>query len=157
MAEEFILNQAGYDALKAELQELLTVGRNNIREKIQEAKSFGDLSENSEYDAALDEQAKMEARITEIEHILQNARIVDESSLSTDIIHVGSKVRVFHSVRKAEMELQVVGFPQADPAAGKISDESPIGKALLGHKPGDMVEVETPRGIIELTVLDIMR
>ncbi len=157
MAEEFILTQAGLEELKAELKELRTTGRTDIAEKIKEAKSFGDLSENSEYDEAKSDQGKLEARIAEIEYMLQHVRIVDEDSLSTETVHVGSKVLIYDTEFDENLEYQIVGFPQADPVKNKISDESPVGKALLGHKIGDVVEAETPTGIVKFKILEISK
>lgn len=157
MADEFILNASGVEALKQELKELRTTGRADIAEKIKEAKSFGDLSENSEYDEAKSDQGKLEARIAEIEYMLAHIKIVDESSLSTDIVHVGSKVVVFDEEFNEEVEYQIVGFAQADPIEGRISDDSPVGKALIGHKEGDEVEVEAPGGINKYRIVSISR
>lgn len=157
MADEFLLNEAGVEALKQELKELRTTGRANIAEKIKEAKSFGDLSENSEYDEAKSDQGKLEARIAEIEYMLQHVKIVDESSLNTDFIHVGSKVKLYDQDFDEEVEYQIVGFPQADPQNFKISDDSPVGRALLGRKEGDVVEVETPGGIATFKILTISK
>ena len=157
MADEFILNAAGVEALRQELKELRTTGRADIAEKIKEAKSFGDLSENSEYDEAKSDQGKLEARIAEIEYMLAHVRIVDESSLTTDAVHVGSRVMLFDEEFKEEVEYQIVGFAQADPIEGRISDDSPVGKALLGHKEGDVVEAEAPGGISVYKIISISR
>lgn len=157
MADEFILTQAGLEELKAELKQLRTTGRTDIAEKIKEAKSFGDLSENSEYDEAKSDQGKLEARIAEIEYMLQHIKIVDEDNLSTETVHVGSKVKFLDYEFNEEVEYQIVGFPQADPAKNKISDESPVGKALLGSKIGDEVEVETPGGFLKFKILSISK
>ncbi len=157
MADEFILTQAGLDELKAELKTLRTTGRSSIAEKIKEAKSFGDLSENSEYDEAKSEQGKLEARISEIEYMLQHATILDENQLSTEVIHIGSKVKIKVIKSGSEIDYQIVGFPQADPVKRMISDESPIGKALIGHKVADVIQVETPAGITEMEILVISK
>ena len=157
MADEFILTQAGLEELKAELRELRTTGRTDIAEKIKEAKSFGDLSENSEYDEAKSDQGKLEARIAEIEYMLQHVRIVDEDTLSTETVHVGSKVVIRDEEFKENLEYRIVGFPQADPMKNKISYESPVGKALLGHKIGDTVEAETPTGFVKFKILEISK
>ena len=151
MADEFILTQAGLEELKAELRELRTTGRTDIAEKIKEAKSFGDLSENSEYDEAKSDQGKLEARIAEIEYMLQH------DTLSTETVHVGSKVVIRDEEFKENLEYRIVGFPQADPMKNKISDESPVGKALLGHKIGDTVEAETPTGFVKFKILEISK
>lgn len=157
MADEFILTQAGVEELKKELKELRTTGRTDIAEKIKEAKSFGDLSENSEYDEAKSDQGKLEARIAEIEYTLQHVKIIDEANLSTEVIHVGTKVKVFDETYEEEDEYQIVGFPQADPLNNKISDDSPIGKGLIGHAAGDVVEIETPAGITTLRIISISK
>ncbi|MBQ6164684.1 MAG: transcription elongation factor GreA [Clostridia bacterium] len=157
MADEFILNAAGEEALRQELKELRTTGRADIAEKIKEAKSFGDLSENSEYDEAKSDQGKLEARIAEIEYMLAHVKIVDESSLTNDVVHVGSKVVVYDEEFDENLEYQIVGFAQADPLEGRISDDSPVGKALLGHKEGDVVEVEAPGGISSYKIVSISR
>ena len=157
MAEEFLFTQAAIDELKAKLVELRTTRRNEVAEKIKEAKSFGDLSENSEYDEAKSEQAKLEANIAELEYTLQHAKVIDESTLSTDTIHIGSTVKVYNTVLGAEVKYQLVGFTQANPLENKISDESPVGKALLGHKAGDTVDVETPGGILRLEIREITK
>lgn len=157
MADEFLLTQAAVDELKEELKVLRTTGRQEVAEKIKEAKSFGDLSENSEYDEAKSEQAKLEAKITELEYTLQHVKIIDESTLATDTVHIGSFVKVFDFDFNEEVKYQIVGFTQADPIENKISDESPIGKALLGHKAGDVVDIETPGGMIKLEIREISK
>lgn len=157
MADEFLLTQAAVDALKEELKYLRTTRRSEVAEKIKEAKSFGDLSENSEYDEAKSEQGKLEAQITELEYTLQHVKIIDESTLAHDTVHIGSYVKVFDFDFNEEVKYQIVGFTQADPIENKISDESPIGKALLGHKAGDSVEVETPGGMIKLEIREISK
>ena len=154
---EFLLTQAAVDELKAELQYLRTTRRTEVAEKIKEAKSFGDLSENSEYDEAKSEQAKLEAQITEMEYTLQNVKIIDESALGTDTVHIGSFVKVYDQEFDEEVVYQIVGFPQADPLENKISDESPVGRGLLGHKVGDVVDIETPGGIIKFEIREISK
>ncbi|MDR1629967.1 MAG: transcription elongation factor GreA [Oscillospiraceae bacterium] len=157
MANEFILTKAGLDELKAELKILRTTGRSEVAEKIKEAKSFGDLSENSEYDEAKSEQGKLEARINEIEYMLQHATVLDEEALSTEMVHIGSKVKVKVQASGAVVDYQIVGFPQADPVRRMISDESPIGKALVGNKVGDVVDIETPAGVSQFEILEISK
>ena len=157
MADEFLLTQSAVDELKEELKYLRTTRRNEVAEKIKEAKSFGDLSENSEYDEAKSEQGKLEAQITELEYTLQHVKIIDESVLSADTVHIGSFVTVFDYEYDEEVKYQIVAFTQADPISNKISDESPIGKALLGHKAGDVVDVETPGGMIKLEIREISK
>ena len=157
MEKATILTSEGLKKYEAELAYLKDTKRIEVAEKIKEAKSFGDLSENSEYDEAKSEQAKLEAKITELEYTLQHVKIIDESTLATDTVHIGSFVKVFDFDFNEEVKYQVVGFTQADPIENKISDESPIGKALLGHKAGDVVEVETPGGMIKLEIREISK
>ncbi len=157
MAEEYVLPLKVIEQYKEELKELRTTGRNDIAEKIKEAKSFGDLSENSEYDEAKSDQAKLEARILELEYIVSHATILDESTISTETVHTGLSVKVFDRTYGEEDVYHVVGSPQADPLANKISDESPVGKALLGHKVGDVVLIEIPDGNDEIEILEIFK
>ena len=157
MAEEYVLPLKVIEQYKEELKELRTTGRNDIAEKIKEAKSFGDLSENSEYDEAKSDQAKLEARILELEYIVSHATILDESAISTETVHTGLSVKVFDRTYGEEDVYHVVGSPQADPLANKISDESPVGKALLGHKVGDVVLIEIPDGNDEIEILEIFK
>ena len=139
-----------------ELEELKTVGRKEAAEKIKVARSFGDLSENSEYDEAMSDQAKLEARINEIEHMIKNAKVFDEEALGTEVVHIGSKVTITND-SGAELQYKIVGFAQADPDEGKISDESPVGKALIGHKVGETVEVEAPIGLLKFVIKEISK
>ena len=157
MADEYVLPLKVIEQLKEELRELRTTGRNDIAEKIKEAKSFGDLSENSEYDEAKSDQAKLEARIAEIEYTLSHATVLDESSLSTESVHTGLSVKVFDRTYKEELIYHIVGAPQANPMQNKVSDESPVGRALLGHKVGDVVIAETPAGNDEIEILEIFK
>lgn len=157
MADEFVLTQAAVDELTAELKYLRTTRRSEVAEKIKEAKSFGDLSENSEYDEAKSEQGKLEAQITEIEYTLQHVKIIDESALTTDTVHVGSKVTLTIKSTGMQVHYHIVGSPQADPLSGKLSDESPVGKGVLGHKVGDIVEIETPSGMMEVVIDEISK
>lgn len=157
MAEERTMTRAEADKLRENLAYLRTTRRTEVAEKIKEAKSFGDLSENSEYDAAKAEQGKLEAEIAELEHILLHARIIDESALSTDTVNIGFYVKVFDMELNEEDKYQIVGLTQANPLENKISDESPVGKALLNHHVGDVVEVETPSGILKFEIREISR
>lgn len=151
MKQETLLTAEGLQQLQDELEQLKTVGRKEAAEKIKVARSYGDLSENSEYDEAMSDQAKLEARISEIENLIKNAKVYDESSLGTEIVHIGSKVTISNSKRQ-KFEYKIVGFAQADPVNGKISDECPVGKALVGHKVGDKVSVETPDGVVNYKI-----
>ena len=136
---------------------LKTVKRKEIAEKIKVALSFGDLSENSEYDEAKNDQALMEARIAEIEATLKHVKLIDEDELTTEIIHVGSKVKVRDEEFDEICDYQIVGSSEADPTNGLISDESPVGRGLLGHKVGERVEIETPAGVMVYEVLEISK
>lgn len=149
------LTQAAYDKYKSEYDYLTTEARTDIQKKIGEAKSYGDLSENSEYDAAREEQGRIESRIAELEAILKNHVIIDESAISTDEVNMGSYVKVFDVDFNEEAVYQIVGSAEADPLANKISNESPVGKALAGKKVGDEVSVEAPGGIIKLVIREI--
>lgn len=155
--KQTILTEEGLKNLENELEELKSVKRKEIAEKIKVALSFGDLSENSEYDEAKNEQAIMEARISELEVMLKNVKVIDEHELSTEIVHVGSKVRVYDDEFAEECEYKIVGSNEADPLSGKISDESPVGAALLGHKIGEKVNVDTPSGICVYKILEISK
>jgi transcription elongation factor GreA len=157
MAGEILLTSAGLNELTAELEQLRTVGRKEVAEKIKVALSFGDLSENSEYDEAKSEQGKLETRINEIEAMLQNVKILDEDDLTTEIVNVGSKIKVKDIEFNDVLNYQIVGFAQADPEKGRISDESPVGKALLGHKVGDTVEADVPAGKLLFEIMEISK
>ena len=159
MENEFRLTQEEYDQQKAELTWLRTVERDRINADLKEAKSFGDLSENSEYDDAKNEQAIMEARITTIEAILKTAVIIDETNTSNDRVHLTSLVTVemLRTGRQVQYRIVGSGSNEANPKEGKISDESPIGMALMEKSVGDVVEVETPGGVVELKVLEISK
>ena len=157
MTKQVLLTDEGLKNLEAELEELKAVKRKEIAEKIKVALSFGDLSENSEYDEAKNEQAILEARIASIESMLTNVKIINEDDLSTDFIHVGSKVKVRDIDFDDICEYKIVGSSEADPINGRISDESPVGKGLIGHKVGETVEIETPAGSMSYEVLEISK
>lgn len=157
MAEKKRLTEDGLEKLEKELELLKTVRRKEIAEKIKTALSFGDLSENSEYDEAKNEQAIVEAKITQLEQMLKEVEVVDTDELSTDHIGVGTKVRIFDMDMDAEEEYQIVGSAEADPMENKISDESPLGKALIGGKVGEEFNIEVPAGFIKLKVLEISK
>lgn len=157
MAKPVILTSDGLANLEKELEELKTVKRKDIADKIKVAISFGDLSENSEYDEAKNEQAMIEARILQIEAMLKNVKILDTDELNTENVSVGSKVKVKDLEFGDEETFHIVGSTEADPTIGKISDESPVGKALLNHKIGDVVEIPVPSGaVISYEILEIM-
>lgn len=157
MEKQVILTQEGLSNLKNELENLKTVRRKEVAEKIKVALSFGDLSENSEYDEAKNEQAIMESRILEIEAMLKNVKVIDEDELSTDRIHVGSKIKVQDVSFNETLDYRIVGSSEADPREGRISDESPVGAALLGHKKGQTVVVKTPGGDVKYKILEIYK
>ena len=158
-AKRVVLTQKGLEELKKKLEILETERRNEVIEKIKVARSYGDLSENSEYDEAKNEQAKVEAEIADLTLMLQNAEVIDESKLDSNTVHLGSTVRVEISTARGvkEKEYQILGSNESDPRAGKISDDSPVGKALLGCKLGDEVDVETPAGTSRYRILEISR
>ncbi len=153
--EKKIVTRAGLEALKAELSELTLQSRKEIAKKIKEAREQGDLSENAEYDVARDEQRAIEARIAELEAIVKNAEVIDTETITEDAVNVGHAVRVRNEEMKREIEYRIVGSSEANAAQGRISNESPIGRSLLGRRVGDRVTVEVPAGEIHLTVLEI--
>ncbi len=161
MAKQILLTKEGLEKMEAELDELKGVKRKEVAEKIKVALSFGDLSENSEYDEAKNEQAIVEARIADIEAMLKNVKVLDESELSTGTIHMGSKVELRVTSPKTGssrvVNYKIVGSNEADPVNGCISDESAVGKALLEHGIGDKVKVEVPAGEVDYEVLTISK
>ena len=158
MAQEILLTKEGYDKLNDELNTLKTKGRDEIAEKIKVALSFGDLSENSEYDEAKNEQGKMEHRINEIEEALKNARIIDESDISTDTVSVGLKVKIRDTEYDEILEYKILGDEkESDPDGGIISAQSPVGAGLMGHHIGETVKIEVPAGIISYEIIDISK
>ena len=151
------VSKAGYAKLVEEKEYLVTVKRKEVAQKLKEARSFGDLSENAEYDEAKNEQAILESRINELEILISNATVVDDDEVSVHEIGVGSYVKL-KDLELDEIEtLQIVGSTESDPDNGKISDESPIGKAAMHMKVGDVFEVEAPAGMIKFEVLEITR
>lgn len=157
MAKKNILTYEGLQKLEEELQDLKVVKRREIAQKIKEAREQGDLSENAEYDAAKDEQRDIEARIEEIEAILKNAEVVVEDEVDLDKISVGCKVRILDIEFEEELEYKIVGSTEANSLKGKISNESPLGRALLGARVDDVVKVEAPVGELSYKVLEIQR
>ncbi len=155
MAKQIILTDDGLKKYEQELEELKTVKRKEVADKIKVALSFGDLSENSEYDEAKNDQAKLEARIVELEAMLQNAKVINESDLSTDTVNVGSKVKVLDMEYDEEITYKIVGSAEADPKQGLISDESPLGRQLIGSKIGETVTIEAPAGEMHFKIIDI--
>lgn len=158
MAERHVfLTAEGLEKLESELDELKSVKRKEVAGRIKQALSFGDISENSEYDQAKNEQGQLEERIARLENMLRNARLIDEDEITTDKVSIGSKVLVKDLEYDEEMEYVIVGSAEADPYEGKISNESPLGSALLGGELGDIVEVQVPDGMIKYEILNIAR
>ena len=151
-----VLTYDGLKKLEDELQELKVVRRKDVASKIKEARKQGDLSENAEYDAAKEEQAEIEARIALVEKMLRNAEVIDEDELDQESISIGSKVKVYEMDFDTEVEYFIVGSTESDPAKGRISNESPLGVALLGRKSGEVVTVDAPRGQFKYKVLEIV-
>lgn len=156
MAEQVLMTAEGLQALRAELEERKTVKRKEIKEAIKVARGYGDLSENSEYDEAKDAQAQNEMRISEIEETLKHVVLIDETS-AKDGVSVGSTVKVYDVEFDEEVTYKIVGSTEADPAQSKISNESPVGAALLGHKVGEKVTAVTPMGVLEFEIREIMK
>lgn len=154
---DVFLTPEGLKKLESELDHAKTVKRKEIAEKIKQALAFGDISENAEYDQAKNEQGQLEEKIAKLEDMLRNARIIDEDEITTDKVSVGSKVKVLDIEFDEEMEYTIVGSAEANPYGGRISNESPVGRALLGGKKDDIVDVTVPDGIIQFKILDIMR
>ena len=150
-----LLTQEGYIKLEEELEYLKAVKRKEVAERLKVAISFGDLSENAEYDEAKNEQAKLEEQILKLDEKLRKAVIIDESQIDLDIVMVGSIVKLYDFDFDEEIEYSIVGSAEADPFEGKISNESPVGKALLGARVGEVVEVQVPDGANKFKVLDI--
>lgn len=155
MEREVVLTEEGYNKLKVEIEHLQTVKVREVAERIKEAREFGDISENSEYDDAKNEQAQVAARIIMLEQQLRNARVVDAENVSTESVSIGARVTVKDLASKKNSEYSVVGSAEADPRAQRLSSESPLGKALLGKKKGEKLTVTTPRGAMEYQVMKI--
>lgn len=155
--KKYLMTYEGVKKLEEELEYLKTVKRKEITEKIKVALGYGDLSENSEYDEAKNEQAFVEGRIIQLENMLKNASVIDESEISTDIVSVGSIVKVKDYEFDEEVEYSIVGSAEADPMEFKISNESPVGSALMGKKVGEIIEVTVPGGISKFEILGIRR
>ena len=155
--KEILLTQEGYQKLEDEVEHLKSVRRREVAERIKVAISFGDISENAEYDEAKNEQAQVEERIIKLENMLRKAVIIDESKIDSNIVTIGSIVKVYDKEFEEEVEYTIVGSAEADPYEGKISNESPVGKALLGSAKGETVEVQVPDGIAKFEILEIRR
>ena len=152
-----ILTYEGVQKYEEELDHLKLVRRQEVAQKIKEAREQGDLSENAEYDAARDEQRDIEARIEELEKILKNAEVVDEEEVDLDTISIGCKIKILDIEFNEELEYKIVGSTEANSIKGKISNESPVGRALMGRKVGDKVDVDTQVGVVSYKVLEIQR
>lgn len=157
MEKKNVLTYQGLQKLENELQELKVVKRKEVAQKIKEAREQGDLSENAEYDAAKDEQRDIEARIEEIEKILKNAEVVVEEEVDLNKISVGCRVKLLDIEFDEELDYKIVGSTEANSLQGKISNESPVGKALIGAEVGETIEVETQVGVLQYKVLEIQR
>lgn len=155
MDREVILTEEGYRKLQEEIEYLSTTKRREVAERIKTAREFGDISENSEYDDAKNEQALIESRITTLEQKLRNARVVDTEHVSTDLVAIGTRVTVKNVKSKAVDEYAIVGSAEADPMRKRLSNESPMGKALIGRKKGEKVVVATPRGSTQYQIVKI--
>ncbi len=158
MQKDVILTPEGFDRLKAEIEHLSTARRREVAERIKEAREFGDIAENSEYDDAKNEQAMLEAKIAELEEKLRSAQVVEVGELGTDEVRVGSIVHVKDEKTGKSVKYAIVGSPEANPAEAKLSNESPVGKALLGRKRGEVVSVQVPRGParkLKITKIDV--
>ena len=145
--KELVLTKEGLDKLEEELDDLKSVHRREVNERIRQAKEFGDISENAEYEDAKQEQAFVEGRILKVEAMIRNARIIDSSDYAQDEVHLGATVKVKDAKSGAAHEFTIVGSAEADPVNGRLSNESPLGSALMGKKKGELVEVSTPRGV----------
>lgn len=156
-AKKNILTYEGLKKYEEELQDLKVVKRREVAGKIKEAREQGDLSENAEYDAAKDEQRDIEARIEELEKILKNAEVVDEDEVDLEVINIGCRVKILDVEYNDELEYKIVGSTEANSLKGKISNESPVGKALIGKKVGEVITVETQAGSFQYKVLEIQR
>ena len=157
MAKQVMLTEEGLKRLEEELEVLKGEKRKEIAEKIKVARSYGDLSENSEYDDAKNEQAILEARIADIEASLKNAVLIDESEINNDKVHVGSTVVIKNIATDKEMTIRIVGSNESNPKEMKISDESPIGMGLIGKVVDDVAEIETPGGVVAYKVIEILK
>ena len=156
-AKKVVITYEGIKKMEQELELLKTVKRKEVAEKIKEARGQGDLSENAEYDAAKEEQGEIESRIVQLENLLRNAEVIDEDVLKMDVVNLGSKVTVLDVEFDEEMEYTIVGSTEADPMNGRISNESPLGVALLGQKLGATVMADTPDGEVAFKIVNIQR
>ena len=158
MPRDTVLTPQGLEELKAKIEHLRTDRRREVAERIKEAREFGDIMENSEYDDAKNEQAMLEKQISDLEEKLRGVQVIDEKAISTDVVGVGTTVHVKDQKSGKSVKYSIVGSAEANPTENKLSNESPVGKALLGHKRGEMVEVPVPRGPkrkLKITKIDV--
>ena len=153
--KEIILTPEGHEKLKEEIEHLSTIKRREVAERIKQAREFGDIAENSEYDDAKNEQAMLEHRIATLEDRLKSSRIVNRKEIPTGVVAVGTKVKLRDVDAKETIEYHIVGSAEANPAEHKLSNESPVGKAIIGKKKGETVEVSAPRGALKFKIMDI--
>jgi transcription elongation factor GreA len=153
--KDVILTPEGYEKLKQEIDYLTSDKRREVADRIRTAREFGDISENAEYDDAKNEQALLEQRIATLEERLRNARVIDKKEIAKDVVSIGSKVRLRDLDAKQTFEYRIVGSAEANPAENKLSNESPVGKAIIGKKKGETVEVAAPRGAMKFKILEI--
>jgi transcription elongation factor GreA len=153
--KDVILTREGYEKLQEELEHLQTTRRREVADRIREAREFGDISENSEYDDAKNEQAMLESKIAQMEERLRAARVVDTSDVPTDVIALGSQVELKDLTDGGKLSYRIVGSAEADPMEGRLSNESPVGRHLLGRKKGEEVEVPVPAGTLKLKIVSI--
>ena len=153
--KEVVLTPEGYEKLKSEIEYLSTEKRREVADRIRTAREFGDISENSEYDDAKNEQAMLEHRISQLGERLKLARVIDQGEITTDAVTIGTKVRLRDVQAKKTVEYFIVGSAEANPAENKLSNESPVGKAIIGKKKGETVEVTAPRGSLKYKIMDI--
>ena len=157
MEREIVLTPEGYRRLKDEIDYLSTKKRDEVAERIRDSRQFGDISENSEYDDAKNEQAMLEARIYALEEKLASARVIDAKAVKTDVVNVGAKVTLQNMQGGAVLQYSIVGSAEADPTQRKLSNESPVGRAIMGRRPGDVVNVVVPKGTTKLKIITIER
>jgi transcription elongation factor GreA len=155
VAKDVLLTPEGYENLKQELETLKTDRRREVAERIRVAREFGDIAENAEYDDAKNEQAMLEHKIAQLEERLLNARVIDTGDVDTSVVSIGSRVRLKDVDANETVEYHIVGSAEANPAEKKLSNESPVGKAIMGKKKGETVEVSAPRGSLKFKILDI--
>ena len=153
--KDVILTLEGYEKLKGEIENLSTVKRREVADRIRIAREFGDIMENAEYDDAKNEQAMLEHRIATLEERLRDARVIDTSEVSADAVSVGTRVRLRDLEAGQTVEYRIVGSAEANPSENKLSNESPVGRAIMGHKKGETVEVAAPRGTLKFKIMEI--